>query len=58
MENQQEEFIEWLEDSINILETEQARRFNHEYQYKIDTFKNCLLKYKEIVGDKNEVQDE
>lgn len=56
--NQQKEFIEWLEDSINILETEQARRFNHEYQYKIDTFKNCLLKYKEIVGDKNEIQDE
>ena len=52
-EDKQKEFIEWLEDSINILETEQARRFNHTYQYKIDVFKQCLSKYKEIVGDDN-----
>ena len=52
--NQQKEFIEWLENSIKNLETEQARRFNHTYQYKIDVFKDCLFKYKEIVGDDND----
>ena len=47
-------FIKYLEESINTLENEQTRRFNHTYQYKIDVLKDCLFKYKEIVGDKNE----
>lgn len=47
-------FIKYLKESINTLENEQTRRFNHTYQYKIDVLKDCLFKYKEIVGDKNE----
>ena len=54
IKTQQKEFIEWLENSIKNLETEQARRFNHTYQYKIDVFKDCLFKYKEIVGGNND----
>lgn len=47
---QQKEFINWLENIINNLEKEQSKRFNHTYEYKIETFKIALSKYKEIVG--------
>lgn len=47
---QQKEFIEWLENIISNLEKEQSRRFNHTYEYKIDSFKIALSKYREIIG--------
>ena len=52
IKTKQKEFIEWLEDCIKTLEIEQARRFNHTYKYKVDGLKDCLSKYKEIVGGK------
>lgn len=49
----QKEFIEWLNNIINNLEKEQTKRFNHSYQYKLNSFNNILSKYKEIIGRDN-----
>lgn len=38
----QKEFIECLENIIDNLEKEQSRRFNHTYEYKIDSFKFAI----------------
>ena len=52
LKEKQKEFIEWLNNIINNLEKEQTKRFNHSYQYKLNSFNNILSKYKEIIGDK------
>ena len=54
VEKQQNDFTEWLEKMIGNLEKQQSLRFNHSYQYKIDTLRSCLLKYKEVIGNKYE----
>lgn len=57
LKNQQKEFMEWLENIVGNLEKQQSLRFNHSYQYKIDTLKSCLLKYKEICKKLAEISD-
>lgn len=54
LENQQKEFIEYLENMIDSLEKIQAQRFNHSIQFKLEIAKHNLSKYKEIIGGKDE----
>lgn len=49
-ENQQKEFIRWLESEIKACELTCDLIFNHNKEMKI--YKEILSKYKEIIGDK------
>ncbi len=53
MENQQKEFIEYMNDIIEDLETEDVddEEMKGYLIQRIDTFKEILQKYKEIIGD-------
>ena len=46
LKNQQKEFIEWLEDYINLFDN-----MDIEEQASYDTIEEILQKYKEIIGD-------
>lgn len=50
VENQQKEFIKWLESEIKACELTCDLIFNHNKEMKI--YKEILSKYKEIIGDK------
>ena len=58
LKEKQKEFIEWLNNIVNNLEKEQIKRFNHSYQYKLNSFNDILSKYKEIIGVDNEMYRE
>lgn len=46
MENQQKEFIKWLEDYLNLFDN-----MDIDEQISYDTIEEILQKYKEIIGD-------
>lgn len=46
MENQQKEFIKWLEDYLNLFDN-----MDIDEQISYDTIEEILRKYKEIIGD-------
>ena len=48
LENQQKEFIKWLESEIKACELTCDLIFNHNKEMKI--YKEILSKYKEIIG--------
>ena len=48
-ENQQKEFIEWLEDYLNLFDN-----MDIEEQASYDTIEEILQKYKSIIGDIND----
>ena len=53
VENQQQEFIKWLEDEIHTIETTFSQ-INGNYglmSEKLEALKEVLQKYKEIIGD-------
>lgn len=52
LENQQKEFIEWLEDMIRTLETLDRTFALQNYKNEIRIYKEILSKYKETVGYK------
>ena len=55
-ENQQKEFIEYMNKTIEELECEDVddEEMKGYLIQRIDTFKEILSKYKEIIGGKNE----
>ena len=58
---QQKEFIEWLEEKIKNYELPLTDENKKVLGYALPMkgiYKEILEKYKEIVGDKNEIQDE
>lgn len=58
---QQKEFIEWLEEKIKNYELPLTDENKKALGYTLPMkgiYKEILEKYKEIVGDKNEIQDE
>lgn len=52
LENQQKEFIEWLEDMIRTLEMLDRTFALQNYKNEIRIYKEILSKYKETVGYK------
>ena len=51
-ENQQKEFIEWLENNIESLEFCDNELILSNHKKEIKAYKEILSKYKEIIGDK------
>ena len=58
LENQQKEFIEWLEDKLailnNIVATDEYEDNRHHVLIRRTAFEEALSKYKEIIGVKDE----
>ena len=54
LENQQKEFIEWLEDGIRTLEMLEETFILINYKNEIRIYKEILSKYKEIIGGSND----
>lgn len=54
MENQQEEFIEWLEANLEALEMCDRELILTNNKKEIKAYKEVLSKYKEIIGVKDE----
>ena len=51
---QQKEFIEYLEDPIKIITEGNPTNISEYTSAKLDTLKEVLQKYKEIIGGKDE----
>lgn len=48
-----DELIDYLKEQIKQCDKD-IKRFNHSYQYKLNSFNDILSKYKEIIGGKDE----
>lgn len=54
MKNQQKEFIEYLEEPIKIITEGNPTNISEYTSAKLDTLKEVLQKYKEIIGGNND----
>ena len=54
IKNQQKEFIEYLEEPIRMIKQGNPINISEYTSAKLDTLEEVLLKYKEIIGDKDE----
>lgn len=54
LKEQQKEFIEYLEEPIRMFEQGNQINISEYTSAKLDTLEEVLLKYKEIIGDKDE----
>lgn len=54
MKNQQKEFMEYLEEPIKIITEGNPTNISEYTSAKLDTLKEVLQKYKEIIGGKDE----
>ena len=54
LENQQKEFIEYLEEPIKIITDGNPTNISEYTAGKLDALKEILSKYKEIIGVKDE----
>ena len=54
LKEQQKEFIEYLEEPIRMIKQGNPINISEYTSAKLDTLEEVLLKYKEIIGDKDE----